>query len=155
MTVPEITNILLSIVKSQPLSPAQYYEVMGHFSLGIQQLATGQSVLATTTEQPRLATPTPEPAKGPVIIHMGAEFTCTSCKAPVLRARSDVFSTMKISDFRQAFDPPLEPTNSVWSDPQGNAAVDCPKCKAHKTIWILGKVGIYNEIPEGDNSGFQ
>lgn len=145
MDVTALVDVLIRIVESQKLTDAQRHEIVGRFV---------SAVLSMNPEQKAShVAPVPEPPKGSVIIPQGAVFTCTSCKQPTLETIAPVYQTMKLSEFRAAFRPELDVNNSVWADPEGNAAVNCPSCRGEKTVWIKGKVGVYKEIPDGESQG--
>lgn len=82
-------------------------------------------------------------SRGAVWILRGSQCRCKGCQKLVYEVIEDVYDKVTIEEIQQAFKPlngaPVIPEGvSLYGDPHGNLAIDCPLCSGTKTLWIRG-----------------
>jgi hypothetical protein len=108
---------------------------------------------------PRETRQTPAPEVR-IVIRQGHVCSCVNCKVDVYQVISDVVDNMNTQDFMDCFEPMkegvpyLDKSVSIWADPGGNLAINCPLCKGNKTLWIKGLGEPFDMTPEGNDGGF-
>lgn len=154
MTPAEMVNTLITVAKSAKFNTTQTYELIGRFTSAMLSEASGESsetLSPVTPDRLNAATPEPPKPRGNVVIKKDTVCVCAKCKKPQYKIVSDVYENMKVKEFIACFDPVLDAATELWSDPQGNVAIDCPSCKGLKTVWIKGLGNqTFEEYPEGD-----
>ncbi len=154
MTTSELVNVTMAIVDAHGLDQAARLKFFAELTARIYQPSNEPA--RPPIAQPASA-PAPQPAAmqpgGAVWIPAGGQCKCSTCKKFVYRVIKDVPERVTNEMFRSSFEPlggapelPEEP--SIYGDPHGNLAIDCPLCKGTKSLWIRGE-GSYDEVPDG------
>lgn len=151
MTPDELEMVLAAIASSPDIPTDKKWKLVAKVASGVSSGTQPQEVKTPTSDDASIPAPVPPLDPGLLLTAAGRVCRCTTCLKDVLKIVVPIYTTMRLSEFRACFEPVLEPTNSTWSDPHGNVAVDCPLCKALKTVWIIGKEGLpYADVPDGD-----
>lgn len=152
MTPKELANVVMAIVEAHDVPAKERIEFLG--------LVASRLMVQPTTSAPPPQTLDAVPtaavkveAEGPVFITQGKECVCKACRKIIYRTNRDIPEKVTTEFFLKSFSPVngapvLEVGTSIFGDPHGNLAIDCPLCKGVKTVWIKGD-GDYENLPDG------
>lgn len=151
MTTQALADTIIALVEASGLDAKGRSELL----ILITPKLLGLNITPTRTvvAPPPAAVSALQPG-GAVWIAEGNQCKCKACKKPVYTVTKNVYETTTLELLQEAFSPigdaPVFPEGAtLFGDPYGNLAIDCPLCKGVKTLWIRGEGEYEGETPSG------